>query len=76
MLVTSEEALPAGSYQPITLLRISARATVVVVFPDAAGNSVHKESSEGCIGSSKFHTVSETGIVDVPCDEETVTLPV
>jgi hypothetical protein len=28
------------------------------------------------MGSSKFHTVSETGTVDVPCEEEMVTLPV
>jgi hypothetical protein len=57
-------------------LRIKARAKVAVVFPDAGGQSVQRESSEGCIGSSKFHTVSESGIVAVPCEEEIVTLPV
>ncbi len=72
----SEAALVATSYQPITLLRIRARAKVVVVLPAAGGQSVHRESSEGCTGSSKFHTVSVTGTVTLPWAEVIEILPV
>jgi len=49
----SEEALAAASYQPMTLLRISACASVGSVFPAAGGHNVQRESSEGCAGSLK-----------------------
>jgi hypothetical protein len=62
----SEEAFAATSYQPITLLRIKALAKVVALLPGAGGQSVQREASEGCVGSSKFHTVSVTGMVAVP----------
>ena len=57
-------------------LRAAEFGAIVGLVTDAGGHSVHRESSEGCSGSSKFHTVSETGMVAVPCDEEIVTLPV
>jgi len=41
-------------------------ASVAVVLPLFGDQSVHMESSEGCIGSSKFHTVKETGTVALP----------
>ena len=62
----SEDALAATSYQPIILLRIRACPKVVVVFPAAGGQRVQREASEGCEGSSKFHTVNVTGMVTVP----------
>ncbi len=65
-LVTSEEALAATSYQPMTLLRIKACPNVVVVLPAAGGQRVQRESSEGCTGSPKFHTVSVTGTAALP----------
>jgi len=34
--------------------------------PGGGDQSVHRESSEGCAGSSKFHTVSVTGMVALP----------
>src|SRR5258708_859943 len=55
-LVISEEELAAASYQPMTLLRIRACPRVVVVLPAEGAHSVHRESSEGCMGSPKFHT--------------------
>ena len=66
MFVTSADALAAGSYQPITLLRISARAKVVVVLPALGDHSVQSVNSDGCIGSSKFQTVIVTGTVADP----------
>ena len=39
------------------------RAKVVVVLPGAGDHSVQRVCSEGCMGSSKFHTVSVTGKV-------------
>ena len=72
----SYDSFAASSNQLITLFRISARATLVVVFPAAGGHNVQRESSEGCLGSSKFHTVSATGIVTVPWVEVTTMFPV
>jgi len=76
MLVTSEEALPAGSYQPITLLRISARATVVVVFPMRPGTASTKRvpKAASAVRSSTRSAKLESSMFT--CDEETVTLPV
>src|SRR5260370_14544125 len=72
----SDAAFAASSNQLITLFRISARATLVVVFPVAGGHNVQRESSEGCLGTSKFQTVNATGIVTVPLVEVTTMLPV
>ncbi len=62
----SDAAELALSYRLITLLRMRACAKVATVLPALGFQRVHSESSEGFMGSSKFHTVTVIGTVTFP----------